>query len=85
VAIPASPKFRVIYHEPICPQCGSQAITTEEVETGDGYTETAYLCTACGEAWPLACVTDWATPPSPPRRQEAGHETLRSPHPPTLQ
>jgi hypothetical protein len=62
MAIPSSPRFRVIYHEPICPQCGSSAITTEEVETGDGITETAYLCTACGEAWPLACVTDWDTP-----------------------
>jgi len=59
MAIPATARFRVIYHEPICPQCGSPAITTDEVETGDGITETAYLCTACGEAWPLACVTDW--------------------------
>ena len=61
MAIPASPRFRVIYHAPVCPECGSPAITTEEVETGDGITETAYLCTACGEAWPLACVTDWDT------------------------
>jgi uncharacterized Zn finger protein len=59
MAIPASSGFRVIYHEPICPQCGSSAITTEEVETGDGITETVFICTACGEAWPLACVTDW--------------------------
>jgi len=59
MAIPASSGFRVIYHAPVCPQCGSSAITTEEVETSDGITETAYLCTACGEAWPLACVTDW--------------------------
>jgi hypothetical protein len=62
MTIPASPKFRVIYHAPICPQCGSPAITTEEVETGDGFTETAFICTACGEAWPLACVTDWDIP-----------------------
>jgi hypothetical protein len=61
MAILANPVFRVIYHEPICPECGSAAITTEDVETGDGITETAYLCTACGEAWPLACVTDWDT------------------------
>jgi hypothetical protein len=61
MAIPASARFRVIYHAPICPQCGSPDITTEDVETGDGFTETAYLCTACGEAWPLACVTDWDT------------------------
>ena len=31
------------------------------METGDGFTETAFICTACGEAWPLACVTDWDT------------------------
>ena len=62
MAIPSSPKFRVIYHEPICPQCGSAAITTDEVETTDGFTEEAFICLACGEAWPLACVTDWDTP-----------------------
>jgi len=70
MAITATPRFRVIYHAPICPECGSPAITTEEVETGDGITETAYLCTSCGEAWPLACVTDWDTrtpPPAQPR------------------
>ena len=72
MVIPATPRFRVIYHEPICPECGSPAITTEEVETGDGFTETAFICTACGEAWPLACVTEWdtrthATTPAPAR------------------
>jgi hypothetical protein len=61
MAIPASVRFRVIYHEPICPECGSPDIATEDVETGDGITETAFVCTACGEAWPLACVTDWDT------------------------
>jgi hypothetical protein len=55
-------EFRVIYHEPICPACGSFDIDTGEVDTGDGFTETAHLCRACGEAWPLACVTDWTTP-----------------------
>jgi len=73
MAIPSSARFRVIYHEPICPQCGSSAITTEEVETGDGYTETAYLCTACGEAWPLACVTDWAITGRPHPNSQATH------------
>lgn len=55
-------EFRVIYHEPVCPECGSDDITREEVETGDGLTETAHICRACGTAWPLACVTDWDTP-----------------------
>ena len=51
--------FRVIYHEPVCPDCGSFDITEDEVETGDGLTETALTCRACGTAWPVACVTDW--------------------------
>jgi hypothetical protein len=52
--------FRVIHHEPICPDCGSFDITEEDVETGDGVTETALICQDCGTAWPLACVTeDW--------------------------
>ena len=58
--------FRVIYHEPICPTCGSFDIDTAEVDTGDGLTETAHICQACGMAWPLACVTDWAIPASTP-------------------
>jgi len=55
-------EFRVIYHEPICPDCGSFDITSAEVDTGDGLTETAHICQSCGTAWPLACVTDWTTP-----------------------
>ena len=55
--------YRVIYHEPICPDCGSTDITEEEVETGDDITETALICRACGTAWPLACVADWSTTP----------------------
>jgi uncharacterized Zn finger protein len=61
--------FRVIYHEPVCPDCGSSDITSDEVETGDGLTETALTCRDCGTAWPLACVSDWtatASPHSPP-------------------
>jgi predicted RNA-binding Zn-ribbon protein involved in translation (DUF1610 family) len=53
--------FRVIYHEPICPECGSVNITRDEVETGDDLTETALTCRDCGTAWPLACVADWVT------------------------
>jgi hypothetical protein len=55
--------FRVIYHEPICPECGSFNIETADVDTGGGLTETAHICLACGEAWPLACVTEWSTRP----------------------
>ena len=60
-------EFRVIYHEPICPECGSFDITCAEVDTGDGLTETAHICQTCGTAWPLACVTDWTTPASIPQ------------------
>jgi predicted RNA-binding Zn-ribbon protein involved in translation (DUF1610 family) len=59
-------EFRVIYHEPVCPDCGSFDITRDEVETGDGLTETAHICATCGAAWPLACVTDWTIPASTP-------------------
>jgi hypothetical protein len=52
-------RYRVIYHAPVCPDCDSTRITQTDVETGDGITETALLCLACGSAWPLACVTDW--------------------------
>ena len=55
--------FRVIHHEPICPECGSFDIETAEVETGDGLTETAHTCRSCGTAWPLACITEWTTTP----------------------
>ena len=59
--------FRVIYHEPVCPDCGSlDDITTEDVDTGDGLTETAHICHSCGAAWPVACVCDWAQPASVP-------------------
>lgn len=46
-------------HEPICPECGSFDVITDDVDTGDGITETAYICEPCGAAWPLACVTEW--------------------------
>jgi predicted RNA-binding Zn-ribbon protein involved in translation (DUF1610 family) len=59
-------EFRVIYHEPICPECGSFDIDRDQVDTGDGLSETAHICGQCGTAWPLACVTDWTmTIPAP--------------------
>jgi hypothetical protein len=57
----ASDDHRVIYHEPICPDCGSFGITEAEVPTGDGITEIALICEACGTAWPVACVVEWDT------------------------
>ena len=59
--------FRVIYHELVCPDCGSYDIDTGEVPTGGGLTETALTCRTCGTAWPVACVTDWTArvQPSP--------------------
>jgi len=55
----ARDRHRVIYHEPICPTCGSFDITQADVDTGDGLIETALACTRCGTAWPIACVVDW--------------------------
>ena len=51
--------FRVIAHQPVCPDCGSTCIDSAEVETGDDLTETALTCRDCGTAWPLACVCEW--------------------------
>ena len=65
MATSSSDGFRVIYHEHICPDCGSLDIAADEVETGDGLTETALTCRACGTAWPLACITEWDTHPDP--------------------
>ena len=55
----ARPGFWVVPHEPVCPQCGSFDVITDEVDTGDGFTEAAYICEPCGCAWPVACVTEW--------------------------
>jgi predicted RNA-binding Zn-ribbon protein involved in translation (DUF1610 family) len=60
--------YRVIYHPPICPDCGSDDITRDEVETGDGLTETAHICRTCGAAWPLACVCEWTATASTPQQ-----------------
>jgi hypothetical protein len=62
----ATDGHRVIYHEPICPDCGSFDITENEVDTGDGINELGLTCEACGSAWPVACVVDWTTPPPGP-------------------
>ncbi len=55
----ARPGFWVVPHEPVCPQCGSFDVITDEVDTGDGIDETAYICEPCGCAWPVACVSEW--------------------------
>jgi hypothetical protein len=54
--------FRVVCHEPVCPDCRSLDITEQDVETGDGISETALICRACGAAWPLCCVAEWGGP-----------------------
>ena len=69
--------FRVIYHEPICPDCGSFDITTGDVDIGDGLTETAHICRACGTAWPLACVSDWTATVATPDNSPAPDMTRR--------
>jgi DNA-directed RNA polymerase subunit M/transcription elongation factor TFIIS len=56
-------EFRVIRHAPVCPDCGSHAITEEDLDIADGTTETAYVCTACGAAWPIACIAEPLTSP----------------------
>jgi hypothetical protein len=58
----ASDGHRVIYHEPICPDCGSFDITEAEIDTGDNINELGLICEACGTAWPVACVVEWDTP-----------------------
>jgi translation initiation factor 2 beta subunit (eIF-2beta)/eIF-5 len=55
--------LRVLFHAHVCPDCESDDITESEVETGDGITEIALTCHACGAAWPVACVVDWSTQP----------------------
>jgi hypothetical protein len=62
-AFAASDGFRIIRHEPICPDCGSARITENDIETTDGLTETALICADCGAAWPVACVAEWGGRP----------------------
>ena len=59
---PRTAGFRLIYHEPLCPDCGSDHIITCEVETGGGLAETAHICRKCGAAWPVACIAEWGGP-----------------------
>ena len=40
----ASDGHRVIYHEPICPDCGSFEIIEDEIDTGDGINELGLIC-----------------------------------------
>ena len=69
--------YRVIVHEPVCPDCGSFDITDEDVDTGDGLSETAHICRTCGAAWPIACVTDWDQPARPATPMPAPTATRR--------
>jgi hypothetical protein len=55
--------FRVIYHEPVCPECESRNVTTERVPLLDFMEEDAYVCGDCGTAWPLACISDLEAQP----------------------
>lgn len=68
--------FRVIHHERICPDCGSDDIAADNVDMADGTAETAYICRDCGEAWPMACVTEWSVRP---RRRAGRNDLTRSP------
>lgn len=58
--VPAVLDMWLVPHVPVCPECGSGDVCTEQVDTGDDVEETAYVCTACGTAWPLACVCEWS-------------------------
>ena len=58
--------FRVIYHQPVCPDCGSGQISTEDIDTTDGFTETAHICNDCGAAWPVACIAEHLRPETSP-------------------
>jgi hypothetical protein len=70
--------FRVIYHQPVCPDCGSADINTEDIDTTDGFTETAHICHDCGAAWPVACIAEHLRPEtSHDGRQPVPHLVLR--------
>jgi hypothetical protein len=70
--------FRVIYHQPVCPDCGSADISTEDIDTTDGLSETAHICRDCGAAWPVACIAEQLRPQtSSDDRQSAPHLVLR--------
>ena len=63
----ATDGHRVIYHEPICAECGSFDIDKAEIPTGDGITELALVCEACGRRG--RSPASW-TGPLRPRRGE---------------
>jgi hypothetical protein len=70
--------YRVIYHQPVCPDCGSADISTEDIDTTDGLTETAHICRDCGAAWPVACIAEQLRPQtSSDDRPSAPHLVLR--------
>ena len=70
--------FRVIYHQPVCPDCSSSQISTEDIDTTDGFTETAHICRDCGAAWPVACIAEHLRPEtSPGDRHTLPHLVLR--------
>ena len=50
----------LVPHAPICPECGADDVSTEQVDVGDSTDETAYICKVCGTAWPLACICEWS-------------------------
>jgi transposase-like protein len=60
MSLPAVLDMRLVPHPPVCPECGSDDVTTEQVDMSDDTTETAWICQPCGAAWPLACVCEWS-------------------------
>jgi len=72
-------EFRVIYHQQTCPDCKSDNVTENDVETTDGFTETALICGDCGAAWPVACIAEQleAAVPAPCDPASRPHLVLR--------
>ena len=68
-------EFRVIYHPQTCPDCKSDNITENEIQTTDGLTETALICGDCGAAWPVACIAEHLEPARP---SPDGHPVVRA-------
>ena len=55
--------FRVIYHEPICPDCGSFDITSDEVRDRRRLHRNRVHLPRLRHRLALACVSDWAARP----------------------
>jgi hypothetical protein len=68
-------EFRVIYHQQTCPDCRLDNITEQEIQTTDGFTETALICGDCGAAWPVACIAEHLEPARP---SPNGHPVVRA-------